>query len=43
MSKNLNCVGSYIDYPHWIKNRKATKYSINKKDKKCFQCTVKMH
>ena len=28
---------SYIDSPDWIKNKKATKNSINKRDNKCFQ------
>ena len=30
---NLNRGGSYIDSPDWIKNKKATKNSVNKKDK----------
>ena len=31
--------GSCIDFPHWIKNKKATIKPINisKKDNKCFQ------
>ena len=33
---NLNCGGSYIDSPDWIKNKKATINTINKKDSKCF-------
>ena len=37
---NLNCGGSYIDSTDWIKNKKTTINSINKKDNKCFQCTV---
>ena len=37
---NPNCVRSYIDSPDWIKNIKATKSSINKKDNKCFQYAV---
>ena len=37
---NLNHGGSYIDSPDWIKNKKATINSINKKDSKCFQYTV---
>ena len=28
---NLNRAGSYIDPPNWIKNKKATINSINKK------------
>ena len=28
---NPNRGGSYIDSPHWIRNKKATTYSINKK------------
>ena len=34
---NPNRVGSYIDSPDWIKNKKATKNLINKNDNKCFQ------
>ena len=37
---NLNRGGSYIDAPDWIKNKKATKNPINKKDDKCFQYAV---
>ena len=37
---NLNRGGSYIDSPDWIKNKKATKNSVNKKDKNCFQFAV---
>ena len=37
---NPNCGGSYIDSPDWIKNKKATINSINKKDNKYFQYTV---
>ena len=33
---NLNCSGSFIDSPDWIKKRKASINSINKKDNKCF-------
>ena len=34
---NLNHVGSNIDSPNWIKNKKATIITpINKKDNKCF-------
>ena len=36
---NLNRGGSYIDSPYWIKNQKATKNPISKKDK-CFQYAV---
>ena len=28
---NQNCVGSYVDSPDWIKNKKATINLINKK------------
>ena len=31
---NFNPGGSYIDSPDWIKNKKATINSINKKDNK---------
>ena len=34
---NSNRGGLYIDSPHWIKNKKATKNLISKKDNKCFQ------
>ena len=37
---NLNYGGSYIDSTDWIKNKKTTINSINKKDNKCFQCAV---
>ena len=37
---NLNCDGSYTDSPDWIKNKKTTINTINKKDNKCFQYTV---
>ena len=37
---NLNCGGSHIDSPDWIKNKKATINPINKKDNKCFQYAV---
>ena len=37
---NLNCGGSYIHSPDWIKNKKATINLINKKDNKCFQYAV---
>ena len=31
--KNLNCGGSYIDSPDWLKNKKATINFINYNDK----------
>ena len=37
---NLNRGGSYIDSPVWIKSKKATINSMNKKDSKCFQYAV---
>ena len=37
---NLNCGGSYIYSPDWIKNKKATRNPTNKKDNKCFQYAV---
>ena len=37
---NLNCGGSYIDSPNWIKNKKATINFINKRNNKCFQYAV---
>ena len=37
---NENCGGSYIDSPDWIKNKKALKNHINKKDNKFFQYAV---
>ena len=37
---NPNRSGSYIDSPDWIKNKKATINSINKKENKCLQCDV---
>ena len=37
---NPNCVGLYIDFPDWIKNKKATINPINKKDNNCFQYAV---
>ena len=33
----LNCGGSYIDSPDWIKNKQAIINPINKKNSKCFQ------
>ena len=37
---NSNRGGSYIDYPYWIKYKKATINRINKKDNKYFQHVV---
>ena len=37
---NLNHGGSYIKSPDWIKNKKTTINSVNKKDNKCFQYAV---
>ena len=37
---NRNYEGSYIDFPDWIKNKKATINSINKKYNNCFQYAV---
>ena len=37
---NPNRFGSNIDFPGWIKNKKATINPINKKDNKCFQYAV---
>ena len=37
---NLNRGRSYMDFPDWIKNKKATINPINKKDNKCFEYTV---
>ena len=36
---NLNCGGSYIDSPDWIK-KKAIINPTNKNDNKCFQYAV---
>ena len=33
----INHVGSYIDSPDWIKNKKATTNPIIGKDNKCFR------
>ena len=33
----MNCGGSYIYSPDWIKNKRATINPINKKNNKCFQ------
>ena len=32
--------GSYIDSLNWIRNKKSTINSINKKDNKCFQYAI---
>ena len=37
---NPNRGGSYIDSPDWMKSKKATINTINKKENKCFQYTV---
>ena len=37
---NPNRSGSYIDSPNWIKSKKSTINSFNKKDNKCFQYAV---
>ena len=37
---NLNRGGLYINFPDWIKNKKATINPINQKDSKCFQYVV---
>ena len=37
---NLNCGGPDIDSPDWVKNKKPTINSINKKGTKCFQYAV---
>ena len=37
---NPNHGRSYIDFPDWIKNKKATVNPIKKKDNKCSQYTV---
>ena len=37
---NFNHGGSYVDYPDWIKSKKATISHINIKDNKCFQYAV---
>ena len=33
---NLNCRGSYINFPDWIKNKTATINPINKKTQQMF-------
>ena len=37
---NFRRAESYIDFPHWIKSKKATINAINKKYKICFQCAA---
>ena len=37
---NPNCGESCMDFPDWIKSKKATINLINEKDNKCFQCAV---
>ena len=37
---NLNCGGSYIDSPDWIKNKKATINPIYKENNKSSQYAV---
>ena len=37
---NLNCGGSYIDFPDWRKNKKAAINPINEKDNKCFPYVI---
>ena len=37
---NSNRGGSYMYSPDWIKNEKATKNHINKKDHRCFHYAV---
>ena len=37
---NKNLVGSYINSPDWIKNKKATINLINRKDNECFQYAI---
>ena len=34
---NWNCERSYIDFPDWIENQKASINPINKKVNKCFK------
>ena len=38
--KYFNCIGLYIDFPYWIRNRKAAINPINKKDNKYFQYVI---
>ena len=37
---NPTHIGTYIDWPDWIKNKKATIDPINKNDNKCLQYAV---
>ena len=37
---NFQCGRSYVDYPDWLKSKKATINPINKNDDKWFQYTV---
>ena len=37
---NVNCVGSYVDSPDWIENKRTKINLIRKKDNKWFQYTV---
>ena len=37
---NPNHCGSSIDFPDWIKNKKATIIPVNKRDNKCFEYPV---
>ena len=37
---NANRAGSYIDFPDWVRNKKATINPMNKKDNKCFQYAI---
>ena len=37
---NLKGIGSYINSPDWIRNKKATIIPINKKNNKCFQYAI---
>ena len=37
---SLNCGGSYIDSPDWIKNKKASINSVNNKENNYFQQAV---
>ena len=37
LKRNTSCVGSYIESPNWIKNKKVTINTINKNDNKFFQ------
>ena len=37
---NLNCSGSYIGSPDWIRSKKTTIHFTNKKDNRYFQYDV---